>query len=121
MTFTLTYIDMMKGSPMQKEWKPKVGDWVNHSKFGPLLISDMQTFHSRVEFVEESGYIWLPTSDDWWEKLNIPLFYLLNSFQETVFYDAPYYRQFNSLPELLSAFYHKQRWGMRWENNQWRE
>jgi len=127
MTFTQTYIEMMKESPLQKEKKYlDFGNWyaVNLAGDFPPIIRLCRKDKSW----KSSSTIWLPTSDDWWEMIDSQncsfeghsisgiwsgRFALGSNPISQWFFGSSYL-------ELISTFWHHER-GLRWdkERGEW--
>jgi len=63
------YVLMCKDSPIQKEWKPKVGDKTNVTiieGYTIEIINEAETDNHTI-IRKRSDYVWLPRQEDWQE------------------------------------------------------
>jgi len=131
MTFPPNYVKEMAASPIQREWKPQVGNWyidIMGSKITEPILLTQDYFPFTPLHNDRINTIWLPTSDDWWERIDLkpdisllfgrgPLDYFhLQVFNE---WDISKIFYAQTKLELLSALVHWQRWGLRWEGERW--
>jgi hypothetical protein len=128
MTFTSTYIDMMKESPVQKERKfLSFGDWYAVQSGGgfPPIIRMMS--RAGGNGWKSSSTIWLPTSDDWvdlfaesevkiFKKLGKAIHLIWRLRNWTLMEEC----HCKTLSELLSHFWHYEK-GLIWNGTNWKE
>jgi hypothetical protein len=136
MTFTPTYIKMMEKSPVQKEWKPKVGDWFEKQNNIYLIyfckltgMANQSIFYfsqdgNHVGTVRQiENAIWLPLEGDWWEMIDgdthAKIFRFYYGSKKYQFTGTTPYVKLTTILELLAAFVHWQKWGLRWDGEQW--